>query len=207
MTKLQDDAEERTPERWVQYYDKLMGQPPRRTLLKAIELHGQPGGFAIDLGCGVGNDSLALLRHGWRVLAIDAQAEALSRLTSAAPPEHQSRLRTEVAEFETVQLPAADLVNASFALPFCPPPAFERLWSEIEGALRDGGRFAGQFFGDRDSWAARPDMTCHSAAEVHALLANFQIEYFEEEDAPQSQTALGRPKHWHIFWVVARHQS
>jgi hypothetical protein len=30
--------------------------------------------FAIDLGCGAGRDTFALLAEGWRVLAIDQQS-------------------------------------------------------------------------------------------------------------------------------------
>jgi trans-aconitate methyltransferase len=36
--------------------------------------------FAVDLGCGAGRDTAELLRRGWRVLAIDAEAEAIRRL-------------------------------------------------------------------------------------------------------------------------------
>ena len=33
--------------------------------------------FAVDLGCGSGADTIALLKRRWRVLAIDGEAEAI----------------------------------------------------------------------------------------------------------------------------------
>jgi hypothetical protein len=34
-------------------------------------------------------------------------------------------------------------------------------------------------------------------------LAGFEVELFEEEEA-DSTTPRGKPKHWHIFHIVAR---
>jgi SAM-dependent methyltransferase len=38
-----------------------------------------PAGRALDLGCGEGGDAVWLVRHGWRVTAVDVAATALSR--------------------------------------------------------------------------------------------------------------------------------
>nr|WP_312508672.1 class I SAM-dependent methyltransferase [Pseudomonas luteola] len=43
-----------------------------------------PTGVALDLGCGTGRDTLELLARGWDVIAVDAQAEALERLSIRA---------------------------------------------------------------------------------------------------------------------------
>jgi len=66
---------------WTRYYDAA-GVDPRPTVLAALERFDResPGArFAVDLGCGTGRDTLELLRRGWRVLAIDSQAEAIER--------------------------------------------------------------------------------------------------------------------------------
>ena len=65
---------------WSRYY-AAAGQDPRETLLAALERFDAEGraGLAVDLGCGTGRDTFELLRRGWRVLAIDAQSEALYR--------------------------------------------------------------------------------------------------------------------------------
>ena len=94
-------------------------------------------------------------------------------------------------------------MNASFALPFCEPRHFLGLWARIVAAIRPGGRFAGQFFGRRDSWASISNRTHHSREEMLKLLEGFDIEMIREEerdDAPD----VRNPKHWQLFHVVAR---
>jgi tellurite methyltransferase len=184
---------------WTRYYDAA-GDDPRHTLLDALARFDQPG-FAVDLGCGTGRDTLELLRRGWHVLAIDAQEEAVRRLRAAVGADEQ--LETEVAAFEDAALPACDLVNASFALPFCPPRRFDELWARIAEALRAGGRVCGQLFGDRDGWAGDSGITFHTRADVERLLAGYDTERLDEEEE-DSTTVVGDAKHWHLFHVVAR---
>lgn len=189
--------------RWRRYYDVTRERPPRRTLLTALA--NFPEGYtgrAIDLGCGGGRDALPLLRAGWHVHAIDAQASAIAELSAAAAdfPHH---LTAAVTRFEDAVLPQADLVNSSFALPLCPPERFPGLWRTIIGALRCGGRFSGQLYGERDGWASRPGITTLSRPAVEALLAGLDIELFEEEES-DGVTPRGTPKHWHIFHLMVR---
>jgi tellurite methyltransferase len=183
---------------WARYYTAT-GDTPRDTLVAAADAFAAPG-FAVDLGCGAGRDTLELLRRGWRVLAIDGEAEAVERLLARAAGE---RLETEVARFEDARWPTAELVNSSFALPFCPPEAFPPLWSRVVASLPPGGRFSGQLFGDRDGWAGEPDMTFHSRAAVEDLFDGFELERFDEVEE-NGKTALGEAKHWHLFHVISR---
>jgi len=184
------------------YYDATAGRPPRKTLLAALDRFGSEAGFAVDLGCGDGRDTGELLRRGWSVLAIDAEAEAIDRLRARdlAP---RALLDTRQARFEETDWPRCNLVNASFSLPLCPPEKFPALWRRIAGSLAPSGRFAGQLYGPRDGWAGRPGTTHHDRIAVEALLAEFAIEMLEEEES-DAVTPRGRPKHWHIFHIVAR---
>jgi trans-aconitate methyltransferase len=192
---------------WKAYYDAVATQPPRDTLLKALALFdGGPleHGFAIDLGCGSGIDTIELLRRGWRVLAIDREAEAIQRVRSAVPASGSADLETRVAAFEDLTtLPECNLVNASFSLPFCSPNHFGTLWAAITSALLPRGRIAGTLFGERDSWATNDDMTFHSREQIDAMLQGFKVEMLIEEER-DGQTALGEAKHWHSFQIVAR---
>jgi SAM-dependent methyltransferase len=197
---------------WNAYFDALGHLPARDTLLRAIARFDAEGVLeaaqnrrsAIDLGCGDGRDSLELIARGWHVLAIDSSAEGVARLTARARELGlPGYLTTRHAAFEGLTLGATDLVNASFALPFCAPSAFPALWAQIEGSIRVGGRFAGQFFGPNDDWASLPDRSHHSEAQVRDdLLQNFEIEHWQEEDRPT--TNAEHPKRWHLFHVVAR---
>lgn len=206
---------------WTRYYDAVDEQP-RETLLIALDRHerepearrDEP--FAVDLGCGSGRDTMELLRRGWRVLAIDSEPAGIDRLLQsvAGSGDAAHRLETEVARFEDASWPAVDLVNSSYALPFCPPDSFTIVWDRIVTSLVPGGRFCGQLFGDRDEWAARGTasirdwasplaMTFHSKDEVLLLLHDLDVEHFDEIDE-DGTTAVGDSKHWHLFHIVAR---
>ena len=163
---------------WGPFYDAA-GDLPRETLLFALERFedeadsSEQALLAIDLGCGAGRDTAELLRRGWRVLAIDAEDEAIERLMERDDlgPEGMGRLETQVARFQDAALPRASLVNSSFALPFCPPAHFGVVWERIVASLESGGRFSGQLFGDRDSWATRPEMSFQTREEIEGFAA------------------------------------
>jgi tellurite methyltransferase len=194
---------------WSAYYNAVVGRPPRDTLLEALtrfETENLPkdatSRFAIDLGCGEGRDTVELLRRGWRVLAIDGEAQAIERLLNR-PDINRHLLETCVVRFEDLEITqTVDLVNASFSLPFCPPESFPGIWQKIVSSLRSGGRFCGQLFGNRDSWAIYTSMNHHTRQQVETLLQPFEIEMLQEEDHP-GKTAIGEEKHWHIFHIVA----
>ena len=190
---------------WAAYYDKLRERPPRKTLLAALDAFGaaSPGALALDLGCGDGRDAIEMLRRGWRVIAVDAEPEALRRLQARAlPPD--SDVATLNARLEEVPIPiGVQLINSSFAMPLCELASFHGLWERIREGLPAGGRFSGQWYGPRDSWVGRPGMTFVSRAEAEAMLAGLDVEMFEEEEA-DGVTPRGTAKHWHIFHIVAR---
>ncbi|HEY9299669.1 MAG TPA: class I SAM-dependent methyltransferase [Phormidium sp.] len=195
-------------ENWAQYYKAVAGRVPRPTLLTALdnferELTPSSRRFAVDLGCGEGRDTVELLRRGWQVLAIDGNPEAFEQMKLRSDLQNLELLETKIAKFEQIDWRETDLVNASFCLPFCPPEYFPKLWENIVGNLRSGGRFCGQLFGDRDDWAKNPTNSHFTQKEVEKLLEPFEIETLriEEEDG---KTALQEPKHWHIFHIVAR---
>ncbi|MBL7481528.1 class I SAM-dependent methyltransferase [Legionella bononiensis] len=194
---------------WTEYYKRTEKKSvPRKTLLKAIELceleQADVPKLAIDLGCGSGVDTVALLRSGWFVLAIDAQESAINSLLTTIPQSYSGQLTSQVASFETLShLPPAYLINASFSLPFLPPNNFYHFWHLILNSLHPGGRFAGTFFGIRDGWRTRSDMTFLSQDALNALFLTFEIEFFEEEELAHPD-AMGYEKYWHKYFIVAK---
>ena len=190
---------------WAAYYDKLRDRPPRRTLLAALDRFGTTPAAALtlDLGCGDGRDPVEMLRRGWRVIAVDAEPEALRQLQARTLPAG-SDVTPVIGRLEEVPVPlGVQLINSSFAMPLCEPEAFRDLWRRIREGLPSGGRFSGQWYGPRDSWVGRPGLTFLGREEALGLLEGLELEMFEEEES-DGVTPRGKPKHWHIFHIVAR---
>ena len=193
---------------WAAYYKKVAGRPLRPLFLQAMAYYPNPavgpatGRTALDLGCGDGTETFALLHHGWQVVALDQHADAIARVEAGVPDELRPRLTTQCVLMEEALFPPVDLIYAGLSLPFCAPAAFPAVWQRIVAALPVGGRFAGHLFGDRDAWAG-PDLTFQTRDEAQALFKGFILEHFVEfeEDAP---TALQGMKHWHLFEIIAR---
>ena len=129
---------------WRAYYDATADRPPRRTLIEALDRFAasEAPRLAVDLGCGDGRDTIELLRRGWSVVAVDAEPEALARLGARPDLPAGASLMPVCARFEDAPWPMADLVNASFALPLCPPDRFAALWRKIVTFTEDGKHVA-----------------------------------------------------------------
>jgi tellurite methyltransferase len=189
-------------ERWIRYYNNTTGRPPRPTLLRALDSFERPG-FAVDLGCGDGRDTIELLRRGWSVLGIDSEPAAIARLNARPDRPADARLETRAIRFEDADWPVADLVNASFSLFFSEPEGFSILWRKLFASIRTGGRFAGQLLGERDSWSRRANIVHFERADLDRLLARFVVEMLETEEE-DAVTPTGEAKHWHIYHLVLR---
>ncbi len=185
---------------WTTYYEGDEGRSPWELLLRVLATFAEPGD-AVDLGCGAGIDTLAMLERGWSVFATDAEPEAIARLKRRVGTTFGVRLRLQQARMEDVRLRRADLVWAGFSLFFCDPGRFPALWERIGAATRAGGRFAGQLLGERDSWAGGTDITSFGRSGAEAMFDGWAVERFDEEE--HDGDAFSGPKHWHVFHVVA----
>jgi tellurite methyltransferase len=198
-------AVDNSPASWAAYYRWTARRPPRELLLQALNHIGWERGSnrrrtAVDLGFGAGTDTLELLRRGWKVVAIDGQAVAARMLARRVPARLQRSLTTLVAPMEGLELPPVDFVYASFSLPFCDPAAFPALWANLRRAIRPGGHFAGQLFGDRDEWHGKRPLSFHTRRQVRALARGFRVELLRETE--EDGMSFGGPKRWHFFDVV-----
>ncbi len=190
---------------WDEYNAHQQGREPRASLARALDAAGRPGAgrTAIDLGCGEGIEVSALLAEGWVVHAVDGEPAALSRLAERTDPDDLPRLHIHHQDYaDLVALPPADLIHASYALPYCPPEHLDRVWTAVREALRPGGVLACQLFGPNDTAFGDPTMTFHTAAKARARLDGLEIVHLEEEDA-DGDSYTG-PTHWHVFHIVAR---
>ena len=187
---------------WRAFYDATEDREPRESLLAGLEAVGEDlPRAAIDVGFGAGNETVALLERGWSVTAIDAEREAADILRERVGDRPDLRIVT--ARYADADYPPASLVYAGYSLPFCDPGSFDDVWERITGALRPGGVFCGQLFGDRNEWADRDDMTFLAREAVEGLLAGLEVVELEEVEGEFS-TATGEDKYWHYYDIVAR---
>lgn len=211
---------------WDEYNAAQWGREPRASLAAALDAVGRSGTasratvpgppgpvdgsaaprrarVAVDIGCGEGVEVSALLADGWVVHAVDGEAAALQRLAGRTPDHLRDRLHIHQVDYAAIDvLPDADLVHASYSLPYCPPGTFPRLWAAVRGAMRPGAVLSCQLFGPNDESFGDPEMTFHAAEDVRGLLAGLEVIEQREEDA-DGQSYTG-PKHWHVFHVLAR---
>jgi SAM-dependent methyltransferase len=198
--------------RWESYYAiRKKNATPRKTILDAISILTKSNlteqqKFAIDLGCGSGSDTLALLEQGWSVFAIDSNPFAITNLVSSCPAVLANKLNTAVQFFEDLtKLPKANLINSSFSLPFTHPNCFEKLWDVIMRSIAIDGIFSGSFFGTNDDWyrTNNETMTFLTDDKIYDLFKTFDIELFEEVECDEAD-AFGNLKHWHKYSIIAK---
>ena len=190
---------------WDAYNAAQWGRPARPLLAVALRAVGPlppADRVAVDLGCGEGVETAALLADRWTVHAVDGDPASLERL-ARRPDLDVSRLHLRHSAFEDLDsLPMARLVHAAWSLPYCPPAAFDNVWGLARASLAPGGVLAAQLFGPHDDLVGTPGMTFHTHQEARGLVDGLEVVHWHEEDA--DGTAFTGPKHWHVFHVVAR---
>ena len=97
--------------------------------------HWLPPGDALDVACGRGRHALWLAQHGWRVTAVDRDADVLRGLETEARRRGLT-VTTRVADLETAPAPLPDeAFDVIVAVHYLHRPLFPRLLA----ALRPGG--------------------------------------------------------------------
>lgn len=202
-----DQPEERQHrlDAWAPFLEGTADRPPLRFFDRAMEFVGGNDGrgrLAIDLGCGGGAETRALLDRGWSVFATDRSPTAERLLLDRVPPNARHRLTIAIGRFETVALPDADLVYAQMSLPFA-GDGFAEATDAAIAAVRPGGAFVGHFFGMDDDWIANDDVTGVTRQWVEERFAAFDSVQIDEinEDGPFGLDS--NTKHWHYYFVLA----
>lgn len=191
---------------WEAYFKSKLRDPPAGFIVEGVKAIQQKNAdkTALDLGCGVGHETLVLLKAGYKVIAIDSQPEAFEYMKLQPNiQQYQGNLKPIISTFEKLDfqaIPQVDLVIASFSLPFMKPQDFNRIWQQVVTKVKPGGYFIGNFFAPDFSFFAdkfRHSMTFHNKMEAMSLLHGFEIVGFQEVNVPA--TKPGKMNHYYAF--------
>lgn len=192
-------------ETWQEHFEKTKTNPPSAWLESAILLC-QERQHALDLGAGSLKDSKFLLSMGFqKVTAIDYDP-SFKNFATKIP---RSILELKVKKFEEIKrLPKGkyDLINASYSLPFTPPPHLPTFLKQIINSLKTGGIFCGNFFGPKDSWTKDSknfQLTFLDENTLKELLKDLKLIQFKAREW-DGKTTSGESKHWHTFEVIGQ---
>jgi 2-polyprenyl-3-methyl-5-hydroxy-6-metoxy-1,4-benzoquinol methylase len=126
------------------------GHPLAKSLRDLVEGdNALPTGTALDLGCGTGDNSLYLAKHGWQVTGVDFVAKALDKARAKAAA---NKLNIEFAQANVTRL-SSEGVGSNF------------------GFIVDNGCLHGMSQEDRDAYVR--EVTAVAAPDARLLLVEF----------------------------------
>lgn len=183
------------------YYEATMNNKPSALIRKFfINNYNKKlqGNVAIDLGCGVGNDTAFLLDNGFKVTAID-QEEQVNEIIKNKNLNEEN-LKIIIGDFSKIEITKNDLLLANFSL-FFVKENFDEFIEKILNNINSKGFFVGNFLGKEDDWN-----TTRTTVEKDKLLdhfKDFEMFYFSEEKY-YKDTANRKSKFWHVYTVIAQ---
>ena len=186
-------------EKRSKYYEISGSRKPSPLLLRVL----QQGDFstALDLGCGAGVDAKEMSKRGLSVTAVDINPEVKKFF------KDNNGINVQTSSFLEFDFQKYDLIFSKSALVFLPPHDFEKVIRKIKKSLNSKGIIALRLWGKNDSAAKRPErkgkMTFVSKEELENMFRDFEVIELTEEEK-DGKTALGQPKHWHFFNLIAR---
>ncbi len=152
-------------------------------------------GRVLDLGCGLGNLSLAAARRGCTVTAVDASAAAVGRLRATAAAEKLAVSAVE-SSMEGYAVPGGfDTIVAIGLVMFFPCEEALRLLGGIRGALAPGGRAVVNTLIEGTTWSEpfEPGRACLlPEGEVERQFAGWTILHARREEFPAPGGTLKR---------------
>jgi ubiquinone/menaquinone biosynthesis C-methylase UbiE len=126
------------------------GHPLATSLRGLVEGDGAlTGGTALDLGCGTGDNSIYLAKHGWQVTGVDFVAKAVTKARAKA---QASNVAVNFAQADVTRL-SSEGIGSNF------------------GLIVDNGCLHGMSPEDRDAYVR--EVTAVAAPDARLLLVEF----------------------------------
>jgi len=196
--------------RWSSYYHNKLYKEPRQLLVQGIDLFNKSNQDtgnkkALDLGAGVGNDTVYLLQQGWYVWTNDKEKEAIGILKSRKDIQEYldnvTFINKDFLELPWNQLPLFNIIYAAYSLPFIDKTNFYIVWNNILDHLESNGLLIVYLLGDMhegfNAWQ-KSKMSFFNKKEVLELFKDLDIIFFEETYERNDQHVMD-----HSFAVIA----
>lgn len=129
---LREGRFDRGPEANARWFEEIA------ILERALERFG-PEGDVLELACGTGLWTRALVRDARRLVAVDAAPEVLEINRARVADERVDYLQADLFDWTPAEA-AFDLCFFSFWLSHVPASHFTAFWEKVRAALRPGGR-------------------------------------------------------------------
>lgn len=127
----------------------------RSEYVKTYLIQSDLKGTVLDLGCGVGANSIPLFRKGWKVVALDSDPEIMAvysatTIRAIVVDKILSGYKSSIpiiGDIVTSKYPEnVDAVICVDVLPYITPEHLKVTIDKIFGSLRPGGQFVGTLF-------------------------------------------------------------
>lgn len=189
-------------EEWLTYYEATKNNPPRETLVWAIDYlkknNNTKNKLAYDVGCGIGYDASFIASQSIKTIATDANV--LLEPLFETPLSLYPNLSFVAMPLEKIDFKKCHLINASFVLPFLSKNNLNKVIASIREGLVKNGLFSGQFFGVEDDWN---HLTLLSSKQIEKYFIGFDVLYYDEFVGDR-KGASGITKHSHIISFVLK---
>jgi SAM-dependent methyltransferase len=135
-----------------------------------------PGGKILDAGCGSGRDSLYFIKHGYKVVSIDA-SEEMVRLSSKLTGQQTLLMKFEDVDFKD----EFDGIWACASLLHVPKAKIKSVMTKLVQALKENGVFYGSFkYGEGEEFRGERLFNFYDENSLKSLLGEIkQLEILE----------------------------
>lgn len=194
---------------WERYFQKNKDRDVRPLFLESLKYLNDSlnAKKELDLGCGVGVETFALLKNNFLVDSVDHQLEAKKYIESNLDPIYQSKFSFYLSDFSDFKYTKQyDFVYAYHSLSFCKSEDFLKLTNDAVHCLKMNGVFAGSFFGEQDEWSLNGKVNGITKNDLLKILNSFEILSFKET-LQNNAASTNECQKFHVFDVIAQRKN